>query len=173
MKEIKTERLVLKPVSKEYLDSIHRCISDRENIRYMLFLPTETLEQTREFVEDGEMEFKKDRPASYKFGVFFNDVHIGILLAFLDVEKTQADIGWIINPEYQGHGFAVEASRALVEFLLHEVGLTRLIAHCDIANVASRKVMEKLGMKFVDDCGTRRNKFSHDDSRECLFELCA
>ena len=48
--EIKTERLVLKPLGIKYLDTVNEYAVDKENTRYMLYLPNETAEETVDFL---------------------------------------------------------------------------------------------------------------------------
>ena len=60
--EIKTSRLILRPMSMEYLESTHKYASDQENTRYMLFLPNNTLEETIGYLGDAEEEWKKEAP---------------------------------------------------------------------------------------------------------------
>ena len=46
-------------------------------------------------------------------------------------------------------GYATEAARALIRFGFEDLGLTVVYAQCDTRNFASRRVMEKAGMKLV------------------------
>jgi RimJ/RimL family protein N-acetyltransferase len=59
-----------------------------------------------------------------------------------------AEVGlyWAIAPAHQREGFAVEAARALVEYLFTHEKLGRLIATTGYTNLPSQKVMQKLGM---------------------------
>ena len=69
-------------------------------------------------------------------------VRIGIL----SEENREADLGYGIDPEYWGRGYATEAVGALIDFGFLELKLHRIVARCDRDNVASRRVMERLGM---------------------------
>lgn len=64
-------------------------------------------------------------------------------------ESRIAMIGWITNPEFQNHGYATEAARAVIKFGFEKLGLVIIYATCDARNGASMKVMEKIGMKRV------------------------
>lgn len=59
-----------------------------------------------------------------------------------------AEVGlfWAIAPAHQHKGFALEAARALVEYLFTHEKLGRIIATTDYENLPSQKVMQKLGM---------------------------
>ena len=65
-----------------------------------------------------------------------------------DEENTsQAEIGWALDPAYQGRGLALEAVRRLVELCFADLGLRRVYATCFADNTASWHLMEKLGMR--------------------------
>ena len=57
------------------------------------------------------------------------------------------EIGWVFHPKYHGQGYATEAATALCAYGFETLGLRRIIATCQPENVASRRIMEKLGMQ--------------------------
>jgi ribosomal-protein-alanine N-acetyltransferase len=65
-----------------------------------------------------------------------------------------ASVGYAIHPDFQGRGFATEATLGLIEFGFRSLGLERIVAQCDTRNRASSRVMEKAGMTRV---GTHLN----------------
>ena len=172
MTEIKTERLVLKPMCREYLDTTHEYASDRENCRYMVFLPNDSIEDTLGYLEGAEREFAKAEPSFYEMAVFRGGEHIGAVSLYLNEDMTEGEFGWTLNRKYHGNGYAAEAARGLMEFAEKTLGIKRFIATCDTENTPSRRVMEKLGMKLREERGGRRNKISPEERREYLFELC-
>ncbi len=72
-----------------------------------------------------------------------------------DHEKACAYIGYAFNRRYWNRGYATEAARALVDVAFRDLQLHRIWASCDTRNIASWRVMEKLGMRreghFVKD----------------------
>ena len=60
---------------------------------------------------------------------------------------TQAEIGYIIAPEFTGRGYASEAVAELVRICFEELGVRRVVAACFADNTASWRVMEKVGMR--------------------------
>ena len=56
------------------------------------------------------------------------------------------EIGWRLRMASQGRGLATEAARAIVEYAFGPLALREVSAITAIPNVASRRVMEKLGM---------------------------
>lgn len=61
-------------------------------------------------------------------------------------QTEKSEVGWLIHPEYQGKGFATQATRPLIE-LAFDQGVEEVFAVAAEQNIASLKVMEKLGME--------------------------
>lgn len=70
-------------------------------------------------------------------------------LKYLD-ELAEVDIGYRLLPEYWGQGFATESSRQAIEFGFQKLKLQRILGMVELANVASVRVLEKLGLTFVE-----------------------
>ena len=170
-KENLPTKITLEPLGLKYLKTVHEYASDLENARYMVHLPNETIEETREFLAQKESEWQKEVPESYEFAVLLENVHIGAVCAYLNENRTEAEIGWIINKKYWRKGYAVEAAKLLLDFCKKELNIHRFIAVCDTENVGSYRVMEKLGMKRVCVREGRKNRASEELSREYQYEM--
>lgn len=166
---INTERLVLKPLGKEYLKSTIQYSMDYENTKYMCHLPNETVEEAEAFLANVEKEWRKEQPEFLEFAITYNDIHIGAVSVYF--ENDTGELGWIINKNYWGNGFAYEAANALIHYTKTEIKVSHFMAHCDTENIASYKVMEKLGMIRTGEWGGRRNRFASKDSLEYQYEL--
>ncbi len=168
--EILTPRLTLRPVDMSFLASTHAYASDPENTKYMMYLPYASLEETAAAIRFSEAEWKKAEPEQCDFAVLLNGTHIGgVTLYFLD-NRAEAELGWVLNRAYWGRGYAGEAAGALIDFARDAWGIRRVIACCDSENVASRRVMEKLGMRRVRCAGGRKNRSSDEERMEFLYE---
>jgi RimJ/RimL family protein N-acetyltransferase len=62
-------------------------------------------------------------------------------------ERTEALLGYIMDPAYAGHGYASEAVAAMVDVAFGELGVRRLTAGCFADNLASVRILEKVGMR--------------------------
>ncbi len=60
-------------------------------------------------------------------------------------------IGFWIHPEHWGQGFATEASRAIIDLGFERLGANKIEATHALWNVSSKRVMQKLGFKYVRD----------------------
>jgi ribosomal-protein-alanine N-acetyltransferase len=65
----------------------------------------------------------------------------------------EVEFGYSLLPPYRGHGYATEASRALIAWAFARPGIRAIRATCDVANTASIRVLEKSGMTRVSEKG--------------------
>jgi ribosomal-protein-alanine N-acetyltransferase len=63
------------------------------------------------------------------------------------------EIGYALLPAYRGKGYMQEAATALVAWAFQQPHVKKLIAECDVTNVASMKVLQHLGMQEVASSG--------------------
>lgn len=80
----------------------------------------------------------------------------GTIIGDAAFKGPPSDDGWVeiaygISPAYQGCGLATEAAQALAEFARHSVGVRVVRAHTKHDNMASARVLEKCGFRFVGD----------------------
>ena len=61
----------------------------------------------------------------------------------------EAELGYRLLRSDWGKGYATEGSRALLDKAFAELGVDRVVASTMVVNVASRRVMEKAGLRFV------------------------
>jgi ribosomal-protein-alanine N-acetyltransferase len=62
-------------------------------------------------------------------------------------EQRCGEIGFGVVQAASGQGVMTEACRAVIEYGFGEMGLTRIEARCQLANLASARVLEKIGMR--------------------------
>jgi RimJ/RimL family protein N-acetyltransferase len=67
------------------------------------------------------------------------------------------EVGWTIRSQFWGRGYATEAGAASINFAFNELEADSIISYIDPANIASRRVAEKLGETF-DKMGTLFDK---------------
>jgi len=77
-----------------------------------------------------------------------------------EAENTQAALGWCLDPAHAGCGYATEAAAELLRLCFEELGLRRVVAGAFADNVASIRVMEKIGMRI--ESRTRRASLHRD-----------
>ena len=63
-------------------------------------------------------------------------------------DADESEIGYRLHREFWGQGFATEIGRALVQRGIQDFGVTRIVGHALTENLASRRVLEKIGLSF-------------------------
>ena len=149
---LKEEFLSIKEFNLNDISTTFEYLGDLENAYYMYFYPVKDIEQVKEYIENCIKEYISDNPPYLSYAVTLNSNHIGSVFAYID--KTKANIGWIINKKYWSEGYAFLSTKLLIN-KLKGMGINYLVAYCDERNLPSKRVMEKLGMEFVGINGTR------------------
>lgn len=86
-------------------------------------------------------------------------------------ERTEGELGWILNKRYWGHGYTFEAAQALIDYASQNLGIKKFIAYCDSENIPSYSLMEKLGMSRVLCRSGRKNRSSYEERMEYKYAL--
>ena len=145
---IQTERLVLRPFDPGDVDDVFVYRSLPEVNRYLYCEPCTREEAAEALTRWAEQDEITEEGQSLALAVVLEDHVIGeVDLKWLSEQHRQGEIGYIFNPAHQGRGYAREAAEAMLRIGFEELGLHRIIAHCDARNERSRRVMERLGMR--------------------------
>src|SRR5215207_237635 len=146
---LETTRLILREYTLDDGPAVNAYTSDPQVVQYMSFGPT-TPEQTSEHLQRS-MAAAAEQPRSlYEFAVVLRAEQRLIGTATLQVdgrERRQAYFSYLFHRDYWGRGYATEAMRHLIHFGFNELHLHRVADYCDARNLASARVMEKLGMR--------------------------
>jgi [ribosomal protein S5]-alanine N-acetyltransferase len=147
--KIETDRLLIRKLSKEDAHAIFHYASDPEVTKYVFFQTHQTLEDTWKFLEFSLEKYEKKEVAPW--GIEWKET--GELIGTCDflwwsVEHKKAEIGYIISKEFWNRGIMSEAVKKLIQFGFEVMELNRIEARCNENNIASARVMEKVGMKF-------------------------
>lgn len=171
---IRTSRLMLVPLGLDHIDSTCVYSLDRELTKFMIFLPCDDKEEVRRYITKCITEQKKQQPLFYEFAVMLGEQHIGSASLYFEGKDdvfSVGELGWIISKGFCGQGYATEAASGIITEFHSRFSLNQFIAHADSENLASRRVMEKLGMRLVSETAGRFNRVSENESREVLYEL--
>lgn len=168
--EIRTPRLTLRPVTLADLATTHAYAGDLENTRFMMFLPYADEAETAAYLQDAETQWRMDAPERYEFAICLDGAHIGGITLYMQEDRTEAELGWVLHKAHWRKGYVTEAAQALMGFAC-SIGVKRIFACCDSENVASYKTMEKLGLRHVAT-GKRTNRSMGDEERiELVHEI--
>ena len=133
-------------------DDWRAVLAYQSDVRYLKYSPWthRTAEEVQDFVR-GFIEWQGEQPRTkYQLAVVLRGEGRLIGNCGIRIESAgsrQASIGYEIAPRYWGEGYATEAGRAMVAFGFAELWLHRIWARCVAENVASYRVLEKVGMR--------------------------
>ncbi len=169
--QINTERLTLRPISIADLETTHAYAGDLENTKYMMFLPNQSIEETAAWLRESEAMWRSPAPHHLEFAILLEGAHTGSVTLY-PLADGRVELGWILNKAYQGHGYALEAARAAIEYGKNALGARRFFAQCDSENAGSYRLMERLGMRRVSCLPGRKNRSMGDMERmELTYEV--
>jgi RimJ/RimL family protein N-acetyltransferase len=86
-------------------------------------------------------------------GVVIGDLYLHVHDAWSQREVRDravgagAEIGYVLDPAHSGHGYATEAAGELLRICFEELGVRRVTAQLFADNIASRRLLERLGMR--------------------------
>jgi RimJ/RimL family protein N-acetyltransferase len=144
-----TARLLLREFRDADFGDVHDYAADPTVARFMDWGPN-AHEQTVEFMDRKRLEqaqWPRDEVTLAVEHLADRRVIGSVRLAASDRPNLTGDIGYSFNSAYWRQGYAAEAARALIEVGFRILGLHRIWAECDVQNVGSWGVMEKLGMR--------------------------
>ena len=146
MKPLETERLILRKYTENDFHAVHSYGSCAENIIYMPFGPN-TEEQTRDFIKRA-IGYAEENPVThYQCAVELKESGIFIGGCGINISDEKAEIGWLVHRDYWKQGYGTEMGKEMLRFGFEEMSLHRIIARCDVENIGSYRLMEKLGMR--------------------------
>jgi RimJ/RimL family protein N-acetyltransferase len=150
MRTVVTEHLLLRSFAEADLDDLHD-IQRRPEVARYLFWNARTREETREAlatrIGQTDLATEGDNLAIAvelrETGRLIGDFN----LAWLSAELGRAEIGFVLNPDYSGRGYATEAGREVLRLAFETYGFHRVIGLCNGNNHSSQRLMERLGMR--------------------------
>jgi RimJ/RimL family protein N-acetyltransferase len=145
-----TERLTLRPLTTDDLDDVHAYMSRADVVRF-LYWEVRSREEVRQVLETRagtrSLEAEGDRLVLAIERSADGRVLGEVNLVWHSAAHRQGEIGFVLHPDAQGHGYAREAATRLLDLAFDQLGLHRVCGHTDGRNDASAGLMRALGMR--------------------------
>lgn len=150
-----TERLLLRPATIDDAEAVWTYRRLPATYEWLGLAPTDRAAWDEAFAEPDRLAKTVIVEAD---GEAVGDVMVAIGDAWAQREvvdsarATEAELGWTLHPDHTGRGYATEAVRGCMELCFDPVadgglGLRRVTASCFVANTASWRLMERLGLR--------------------------
>lgn len=145
---METERLFLRELSPQDASWFYELNNDPEVIKYTGDPPFENVQHTEKFLK----EYGQYKKYGYGRWAVLSKSTTEALgwcgLRFVETMK-ETDLGFRFFRKHWGQGYATEAARACLKYGFEQLQLERIIGRAMELNIASIKVLEKIGMQFV------------------------
>ncbi len=145
-----TERLLLRPFEEGDLQALYTMQSDEEVVRY-LYHDVRSLDEVRislgRKMHSVAIQGEGDGVTAAVILGDTGELVADMSLWLVSEGHEQGELGFVVHPAHQRKGYATEASRRMLEFAFTTMRLHRVIGRLEARNVASARVMEKLGMR--------------------------
>ncbi|HBM3463078.1 TPA: spermidine N1-acetyltransferase [Listeria innocua] len=160
--------LKLRPLEREDLKFVHRLNNDAKIMSYWFEEPYEAFVELQELY-DKHIHDQSER----RFILELDGQMVGLVeLMEIDYIHRRAEFQIIIDPKFQGHGYAVSATKLAMKYAFHVLNLHKLYLVVDKVNEKAIHVYEKVGFiregELIDEFfvdGTY-----HDAIRMCIFQ---
>lgn len=140
MKNIITDRLILRKFKQNDWQDLYEYLSDKEVVKF---------EPYDIYSEDQAKEETISRSNNESFYAVCLKKN-GKLIGNLYLGKGDFDtweLGYVFNRKYQGQGYATESAKVLLDYAFTHLGARRIIAMCSPMNDPSWKLLERLHMR--------------------------
>lgn len=147
-----TERLTLRPVTGADIDQVLTYRNDPEVRRWLIRATVDPATFKEKWLES------VDDPHDHSCAALVGDQLIGTgMMEVIDgmgqdddpqSQKVEGMLGYILDPAHAGQGYATELAHNLLSLAFDDLGLRRVTAGCYADNGASRRILEKIGMRL-------------------------
>jgi ribosomal-protein-alanine N-acetyltransferase len=156
---IETERLILREILPTDVEGIFELDSNSTVHKYLGNKPIKTKEKAIEiiqfireqYIERGIGRFATIEKSSGDFvgwsGLKFNQDE----KEELNDKRDFYDIGYRFIPRFWGKGYATESSLAILDYGFKELDIKTICGAADVENIASNKILQKIGLKYIND----------------------
>lgn len=154
MNILETERLYLREMTEEDAENAYLLNLDPEVVQYTGDGPFESVEVAREFLKNYQ-DYKKYGMGRWAVVHKETGEYLGWCGLKYFADKNEVDVGYRLQKKYWGHGYATESATACIEYGFNKLRLTRIVGNVMKENLASIRVLEKLGMTLLKEspCG--------------------
>lgn len=165
---LETERLLLRELLPTDDIGMFELDSNPQVHIYLGNKPVTSIEQVREAIANIRQQYLENGIG--RWAVILKETNEFIGWSGLKLEKnvngyeTFYDLGYRFIQKHWGKGYAYETAKAFVDFGFNDMKLEKINAYADFDNLASRRVLEKVGMHFV-------NAFDDEGTQEAWYEI--
>ena len=152
---IECDRIILRKMLFEDAEDMYEYSHNPDVPKYLTWYPHPDIEYTKAYLRYVSQRYRTGDCIDWAIVDKASGKMIGTCgFAKIDYQNDSAEIGYVLNTNFQRKGIAAEAAQAVIAFGFDVMELERIEARYMVENTPSRKVMEKCNMTFE---GIRRS----------------
>jgi RimJ/RimL family protein N-acetyltransferase len=170
MKEpIETERLLLREFQMSDVDGMFELDSNPNVHLFVGNKPVKSIEESIGYIENVQQQYKDFGIGRYavilkETNEFLGWSGIKFITNEINSHKDFYEIGYRFIEKHWGKGYATEAGKAFIDHAFNVMKVDAVYAYADVGNENSRKILEKLGLRYV-------NSFEYEEELDVWYEL--
>jgi RimJ/RimL family protein N-acetyltransferase len=147
---ITTSRLILRAFTEEHAVPLHRVLGQEGVLRYFPNSSPPPLDRVQKIIADQLKHWEEYGYGWWAVALRSGSEFIGWGgLQFLP-ETKEIEVAYLLGRPFWGKGLATEAGRASLRYGFDDLGLETIVGIVHPENMASQRVLDKLGLLFVD-----------------------
>lgn len=169
---IKTINLQLRRFNKS---DAHKCYynfgQDEESGRYLPMFPMKSVEEMQKYI-DGYIGAEGENSFTWLIEKRSSGEPVGFVSVEIPYRELNiGEISYLLGRKYQGKGYAYEAVSAILKYMFNTQDLYMIEAKYNANNIASGKLLKKLG--FFQECELRDRRLDCIDRIKCNLVICS
>lgn len=153
---LKTERLILRQLQSSDDKEIFAMRSNENVNKYLDRKPARSIDDARNFIHAINENIQRNDSVYWAITLKDVDKLMGTICLFeFSEDRSKAEIGYELLPDFQGKGFMEEAASAVIHVGFYHIGLQSIEACTHPENQHSTKLLKKLN--FMMDTSTENN----------------
>jgi [ribosomal protein S5]-alanine N-acetyltransferase len=150
-----TDRLILRELLPTDEDSMFELDSNPEVHKYLGNQPVKSIDEIRMTIQSVRQQYIDHGIGRWAVvekssGEFVGWSGLKLIKELTNNHINFYDVGYRLIPKFWGKGYATESARASLKYAFEEMYLNEVFGIANIANIKSRKALEKSGLKFIE-----------------------
>jgi [ribosomal protein S5]-alanine N-acetyltransferase len=154
---LETNRLILRPLELSDAQELFELNKNPNVHKYLWKKPEEVIDESIKVIEYVQRQYAENNIGRYatilkETGEFIGWTGIKFVNDHIENGNTNFyDYGYRLNEKFWNKGYATEASKAWLNYGFNEMKIDRINAYTHAQNGASNHVLQKVGMKFMEN----------------------
>lgn len=166
LKEFETERLIIRPTLEEDAKLIYELMNSPKFIKYVGDREINSIDDAKKHIQTKLLsQLSELGYSSYSLVKKADEEKVGICGLYSREGVDGIDIGFGLLPQYEGFGYALEASQRILKAAFEEFEIRKIKAITSKNNLASQRLLEKLGLELKGE-----TKLPNEDNEILLYE---